>query len=76
MNLSKIAKDAKKRPFAVHLQFSDICDNLTAPNFLWGFFILGSVKQLFLYKCNFLGGGRILEEENVEKLDFPIALKQ
>lgn len=44
----KIAKDARKRSFAAHLQFSDICDNFTASILLWGFFFhLEGVKQLF-----------------------------
>lgn len=77
----EIAKDARKRPFAAHLWFSDIHDNFTVQILLWGFvvvfFHLRGVKQLFFYKCNYLGGGgRNLEEKNVEKGNFPIALKQ
>lgn len=33
----KIAKDARKRPFAAHLWFSDIRDNFTVQILLWGF---------------------------------------
>lgn len=57
----KIAKDARKRPFAAHLCFSDCCDSFTATILLWsvvfwGFFSTWEVLNNCLF-INFIECG-------------------
>lgn len=73
----KIAKDARKRPFAAHLKFSDSSDNFTPQILLWVFFFF----TWEVLNCSFINvimweWGRNREEKNVEKRIFPIVLKQ
>lgn len=75
----KIAKDARKRPFATHLCLSDSCDNFTATVLLWGvdfgvFFIWEVLNNCFF--INFIACGEQKSKKKSWKVEFSNSLEQ
>lgn len=77
----KIAKDARKRPFAAHVWFSDICDSFTATILLggvdfWGFFFTWEVLNNCFF-INFIACGEQKSKKKILKNEiflFPWAI--
>lgn len=75
----KIAKDARKRPFAAHVWFSDICDSFIATILLggvdfWGFFFTWEVLNNCFF-INFIACEEQQSKKNyLEKWNFLIPL--